>query len=94
MEAALRVARLEDGSGRLRVDEDGGQDGGLGATVDTGVVGAALDHDIAGLEVDLAPVEQHRHPPRDQDDVIDRRRLAVVWPLGWRQSVRTSCFGK
>ncbi len=34
MEDALRVARPMDGSDRLRVDGDAGEDGGLGATVE------------------------------------------------------------
>ena len=65
----LRIRPASDGLG---VDEDAGENGGLGPAVDPDVVRAALD---PGFERDLALVQEQRYPPRDGDHVVDRRRL-------------------
>ncbi len=62
MEDALRVARPMDGSDRLRVDGDAGEDGGLGATVEASdhsdqsplCVRAALYIALGGLQRGVA----------------------------------------
>src|SRR5436305_7886515 len=46
----------------------------FGAAVDPGMIGALLDQDIAGLEVDFGVIEKHVDLTLHDDGVIDRQR--------------------
>src|SRR3954453_19606111 len=55
----------------LRLDQDECNATRLGSPVDPGVVGALLDQYVAGLEMDLAIVEQHVDLALHDDGVVD-----------------------
>src|SRR5262245_56187800 len=76
---------LAPGSWLLGIDEDEGNATGLGSAVDPGVVGALLDQHVAGLEMDLAVVDQHVDLTLHDDGVVDGER-AVHQRMAWRQA--------
>src|SRR5580765_7681760 len=59
---------------RLRVDQDGGDDARLARAHAPGVIGAALDEDVAGLEELLAGFHDRVDLALEDDDVVDRLR--------------------
>src|ERR1700679_4301159 len=79
----------------LLADHDGHQDGGLAACIDPGMVRIALYDDIERLQgYGLTHIEQQRNLPREQHDVVGRRRHvhqrmpARVDAAGWDANFR------
>src|SRR5258708_1127164 len=71
----MLIARTPDSrQGIDGVDQHESDATGLGAAIDPGVVGALLPQHVAGLEMDLAIVEQHVDLARQDDGVIDAAR--------------------
>src|SRR5262249_1741774 len=60
---------------RLGVDQHGGEVGGLLAAVAPGVIGAALNEDVARAQQDLALIHQRVNLAGEHDGVIDRGGL-------------------
>jgi len=56
---------------RLGVQEHDGEPRRDAAAVDPGVIGAALDHDVAGAQFDGARIHVHVDLARQHDDVVD-----------------------
>src|SRR5712671_2826857 len=70
----------------LRLDQDECNATGLGSPVDPGMVGALLDQHVAGLEMDLAVVEQHVDLALHDDGVVNGER-AVHQRVARRQTL-------
>src|SRR5688572_15066838 len=73
-----RGQHLPAGLYRLRRDQDDRQHARRGPVVHPVVDRPALDHHVAGLEVDRRVVELHVDLAQEHDDVVDRVRAVVA----------------